>query len=323
LFESLDYETTLAALMISRPQLADWCAVHLREGDGIREVAIVQDQKTELARPVAPVSPRADASRGLPHVVRTCEPEMVSHIPDEMLKRSAFDEEHLELLRGLHFTSYICVPIVAHERVLGALTLISAESGRHYGADDLALAQDLALRAAIAVENVQLYSEAERERARFASIVASVPVGVYQLDERGLVVYVNPAAPGLLHISHGEILGRDPHEAIPHSLLDGSPCAAHRCVLRPAASSNVPHTGMVSLRSREPGSRELEVTSSPVIVHGVPSGAVVVFQDITERLPGAHEGRLPGIRIAQLRSLLTTLSGSQMARKRTTTSGRH
>ncbi len=326
LFESLDYSSTLAALAdLCVPQLADWCAVHLCEDDGFREIAIVHrdPEKTELARDLfRRYPPRPDARRGLPHVVRTGEPEMVSHIPDEMLVRFAFDEEHLDLLRGLHLTSYICVPLVAHERVLGALTLMSAESGHHYGPDDLALAQDLALRAAIAVENVQLYSEAERERARFASIVASVPVGVYQLDERGLVVYVNPAAPGLLHISHGEILGRDPHEAIPHRLLDGSPCAAHRCVLRHAVSSHLPRTGIVSLGSREHEGRELEVTSSPVLVHGAPSGAVVVFQDITERL---RQARMKDDFLAfashELRSPLTTLSGfAKWLEKRTTAS---
>ena len=256
-------------------------------------------------------------------MLRTGQPELISQIPEQMLERSAIDEEHLRLLRALTFTSYICVPLVVHERVLGALTLISAESGRHYTAEDLALAQDLALRAAIAVENAMLYGAAESERARFASIVASVSFGVYQLDERGRIVYVNPAAPALLEMEQASLIGRDPHDAVPHRLIDGSPCAAHSCALKRAMSSNVAHTGIVSLAIRGHASREFEVTSSPVVVQGVPRGAVVVFQDITERL---RQGRMKDDFLAfashELRTPLTTLTGfAKWLEKRTKTAG--
>jgi PAS domain S-box-containing protein len=238
-----------------------------------------------------------------------------------MLVRSAAGEEHLRLLRELRITSYICVPLVVHQRMFGALTLVYAESGRHYTDDDLALAQDLALRAATAVENAQLYRDAERERARFASIVASVSVGVYQLDDRGRIIYLNPAAPALLQTDQAALLGRDPHEAIRHRLLDGSPCAARTCPLRRAVTDTVPHTGMVSLVLRDRSSRELEVTISPVVVRGAPSGAVVVFQDVTERLLQARmRDDFLAFASHELRSPLTTLSGfAKWLEKRTKT----
>ncbi len=88
---------------------------------------------------------------------------------------AARDDEHLELLRTLGFTSYMCVPLLTRGNILGVITLVTAASGRRYQPDDLALAEELARRAAIAVDNAQLYREAQeaiRVRDLFLSIAS-------------------------------------------------------------------------------------------------------------------------------------------------------
>ncbi|MDB4871827.1 MAG: ATP-binding region ATPase domain protein, partial [Gemmatimonadales bacterium] len=84
-------------------------------------------------------------------------PEVYPDITDEMLVASARDEDHLGLMRELRFRSALIVPMNARGRTLGALTLVSTDSGRRYGDEDVALAMELATRAAVAIDNAQLY----------------------------------------------------------------------------------------------------------------------------------------------------------------------
>jgi PAS domain S-box-containing protein len=163
LADSLEYESTLAAIArLAVPDVADWCAVDLGgEAPGELErvaVAHVDPAKVTLAEEIAeryPADPRAD--RGVHHVLRTGESELWPDIPDALIVEAARDEEHLRLIRELGMVSAMIVPMRVRERVLGAISFVSAESGRRFTEADLRLAEDLALRAAAAVENARLY----------------------------------------------------------------------------------------------------------------------------------------------------------------------
>jgi signal transduction histidine kinase len=89
---------------------------------------------------------------------------MVFDVPDEALVSAARDEEHLELLRRLGVRSYVIVPMVARGHMLGAMTFVTAESGRRFGDIDVVMAEDLARRAAMAVDNARLHGEAVEAR---------------------------------------------------------------------------------------------------------------------------------------------------------------
>jgi len=136
---SLDYETTLAnvaALVV--PTLADWCVVDVVAPDGsIQRLAIahhdparVEQAKKLIAKlPVDPTSPR-----GVPAVIRTQEPVVVTQISNaELEERYADRPDLLAELRGLGLRSYMTVPLVARGISLGAITFVAAESGRTYG----------------------------------------------------------------------------------------------------------------------------------------------------------------------------------------------
>src|SRR5690606_16807887 len=86
------------------------------------------------------------------------------------LQAEARDDDHWRLLRELGFTSEMVVPLIAREKTLGTLTLVLSDS-QHYTRDDLALAEELARRVALAIENAQLYQEAETQRERFESMM--------------------------------------------------------------------------------------------------------------------------------------------------------
>jgi PAS domain S-box-containing protein len=166
---SLDYDRTLTTVArLAVPEIADWCAVDLAVGDDVERVAVehVDPARLALARDLErryPADPRSD--QGVRGVLRHGAAELYADIPDEMLTQAARDPEHLELLRSVGMRSAMVVPMTAHDRVLGAITFVSSESGRRFDEQDLALAMDLALRAAAAVENARLY-EASAKIAR-------------------------------------------------------------------------------------------------------------------------------------------------------------
>ncbi|MDT4954021.1 MAG: hypothetical protein QOJ02_2159 [Acidobacteriota bacterium] len=168
LASSLDYETTLANVaQLSVPQLADWCVVHMiLEDDGSAQqlaAAHVEQSKLELLREINRRYPSGlDTAHSYPLVIRTGQPELISEITDSQLADVSRDEEHLKMLRELGLKSTLCVPLVARGRTLGAITFATAESGRIYHESDLALAENLAHRAAIAVDNARLYQEAQK-----------------------------------------------------------------------------------------------------------------------------------------------------------------
>lgn len=177
---SLDYEQTLKTLAtLAVPRLGDWCAVEMLRPDGTSEqlaVAHIDPTKVELAvalRDRWPPDPAA--ARGMPHVLRTGAAELWPEVTDEMLVEGASDAEHLAHSRALGLRSAMVVPIVVNARVLGALTIVAAESGRRYTPADLLLVQEVAARAGLAVENAALYrttQDAVRMREDFLAVAS-------------------------------------------------------------------------------------------------------------------------------------------------------
>jgi signal transduction histidine kinase len=171
LTRSLDHEVTLVRLAhLAVPTLGDWCSVDVLDDELgiIRNVAVAHTDpaKVELARDLQQrFPPDPNVLHGAPRVLRTGEPELVPDISDDVLRALARDEAHYQILRELGLRSYLCAPLVARGRTLGAITLVGAESDRRYGPSDLHLAEELARRAALAVDNARLYQEAQCEIA--------------------------------------------------------------------------------------------------------------------------------------------------------------
>ena len=166
LSSSLDYERTLQRVAeLTVPRLADWCAVAMRQGDLLPQVALAHVDIGKVARvrdfearhPAYLTDPTSAAE-----VVRSGEPLLIPEINGEVLSGATRtgEELELELARELKLRSVIVVPLaIADQPPIGALSLATAESGRRLGETDLALASELGRRAAIAVENARLYGE--------------------------------------------------------------------------------------------------------------------------------------------------------------------
>jgi signal transduction histidine kinase len=105
-----------------------------------------------------------NAPTGATNVLRTGRSELVVDITDDLLQRAAIDADHLQILRELGMTSALIVPLKARGRVLGVMSLIAAESGRRYTEAEQTLVEQLAERAAIAIDNARLFTETESAR---------------------------------------------------------------------------------------------------------------------------------------------------------------
>jgi len=199
---SLDYEATLVNIARAAvPDLADYCLIdELAEDGGLRRVATAHvDPKQEaiLLRDER-VAPDADPDRHpVLRVVRTGSPVLVPVFDKEEQDRIGLSEAHRAGLRKLGLCSYMVLPLNTTGRTLGAMTLASAESGRHYRALDLVLAEELARRAAQAMDHARLYREARAAVGAREEVLALVshdlrnPLGVISLGA-GLLLEMGP-----------------------------------------------------------------------------------------------------------------------------------
>lgn len=161
---TLDYEQTLASVArIAATDFADWCMVEVMEApEGVRRVKVVSGDATKAA--VAARLEHLELERRWSYLARPAvdrrQPWLVSRLTGADVEAAAQSPEHLQALRALRPASSLSVPLMLRDQVLGALTFISSNPARSYGAGDLRLANAIAERASLAIENARLYRAA-------------------------------------------------------------------------------------------------------------------------------------------------------------------
>lgn len=162
LAESVDQASTLVALTkLALPPLGAWCIVDvLEEGGAISRLGIYHPdpEKQNLARQLQlSWAPEPDDPFGAPAMLRDARTVAITENVELTLAATAHSAENLHILRQLGISSLLTVPLVARSRLLGAITFVSAERGVRYGREDVQLAEDVAARAALALDNAQVY----------------------------------------------------------------------------------------------------------------------------------------------------------------------
>jgi PAS domain S-box-containing protein len=290
LASSLDFETTFASVArLAVPALADWTIVDMLEPDGsLRRVgaAHVDPAWDERLRTIAP-------PRGYRRVVAEGTPLLLPEIGEEDLRTAARGEEHLEVLRRLAPAALICVPLVSRGRTLGAITLCSSRPGR-YGRAELALAEELGNRAALAVDNALLYREAQGAAGRMQeslalldALLASAPVGVGFWDRELRYVRVNATLAELNGLSPEEHVGRQLSEVLPDLSPRLEPLYRH--VL--ATGEPYEHQESTSAQGTSPGDERHWLSSYYPVKTGEGEiiGVGAVITEVTERRRAERE----------------------------------
>ncbi|HEU4880156.1 MAG TPA: GAF domain-containing sensor histidine kinase [Gemmatimonadaceae bacterium] len=177
LLDSGEYEETLVKIArLALPELSAWCILDLVQPDGsLTRLAVMHPDP--LFEPLAKeletqFPPKNGDLLGAPRILVTQQPELVPEMTQDLIDKGGFDKRQLGILNTLGFCSYMIVPLKARDRLLGAITFISADPECRYTPKDLLFAEDLAGRIAMGMDNVRLYQEAERAREEAVAAVA-------------------------------------------------------------------------------------------------------------------------------------------------------
>jgi signal transduction histidine kinase len=165
---SLDYETTLRRIAdLAVPAAADWCVIDLVEEGTLRRIAVAHPDPA-MVELVAELHRRypedPDSPHGVHEVVRTGRPLLVPRIDPELIAGIAQDAGHRRTIESLNLGSYLIVPLRAVDSTIGTLTLVRAADSGAYDEDDLAVADELAARAGLAIENARLVGSLEQSQ---------------------------------------------------------------------------------------------------------------------------------------------------------------
>jgi PAS domain S-box-containing protein len=262
LLSSLDDKSAIKRVTeLAVREYADWCVVDiLEDGSPLRRLAVARGEL--LKHNIG--GPDEEPEAAVHAVVETGAPQIIP-----ALGRGSNGESTGHFLAGVEIRSAVCVPLRVRKRSLGALTLARTESRDVYGADDLALAEDLAGRIALAIDRGRLYREVEK-RADAARVLAHVADGVLLLDRSGTVRVWNPAAEAMTSIRAAHVVGRSAAEAIPgwQEAVDSIPVAATPDPARPEVVIPI---------ETEKGERWISISGVEFF-----GGTVYAFRDLTE-----------------------------------------
>jgi GAF domain-containing protein len=215
LASSLDYSATLNSLaQLAVPKLADWCSVSVIESPGKMErIAVAHADPARLAMAKEynrRFPPDMATPGGVGEVLRSGKPMLVAEVTDALLRAAIRNDEQYRALAELGIRSVLIVPLMSRDTALGALTLVTAESGRTLGSADLELAEALAMRAAIAIDNARLYhamgvatGEAQLRQEELRIVQQAAKVVSWSFDpETQMFSFLSDEAGRLLGVEH-------------------------------------------------------------------------------------------------------------------------
>jgi PAS domain S-box-containing protein len=238
---SLDYEVTLANVAkLAVPTLADWCVVDVvKEDYAIQSIAMIvanpakQEILTQL-RQLYP--PKYENNHPFRELLLQGRAIFYPEIPYQALTEMAEDEGHLELLQSLGMRSLMVIPLYSRGQVFGVISFVRDESSRPYETGDLSLAEDLARRAATAIDNARLYQKTQQAKqaaelaanrtVRLQKITAALSEAVTPQQVADVVVNQGIAALGasagsvFLLTDHGNSLQIIQASGYPQSVVD-------------------------------------------------------------------------------------------------------
>jgi PAS domain S-box-containing protein len=250
--------TRVAELIVA--DFADWCVIDIvDESNQLRRAAA---DRAELTAPNGARGPQDDPETEVRAVFESGRTRVLPELGDTS------SGERVPFI-GLEARSVICVPLWARKQPLGALTLARTDRGPAYTADDVALAEDLGARVALALDRARLYREVE-ERSDAAWVLEHVADGVLLLDRNGVVRLWNPAAKAITFIDADEVVGKTATESIPgwKDAVDTVPVSA---------SPNPGHDEVLIPIETSRGERWIAI--SGVRFFG---GTVYAFRDLTD-----------------------------------------
>ena len=223
---SLDHDVTLkeiAELLV--PSLADYCRIAiLDEKQQIKDITVNHIDPEKLAyvqELYEQYKDRSSITYGLQQLLQSGNAELISTVSQSVLDTVQSYPEMLHMLQILELKSYMGVPLIARERVIGAMTFSSIQTYRHYTQDDLRFAQELARRIALVLDNARLYRAAQEEIVErtlaeeklrhseelYRLVVEHTTDLITLMDMQGTILYISPSCETILGYKPDEMIG--------------------------------------------------------------------------------------------------------------------
>jgi PAS domain S-box-containing protein len=259
LARSVTYEKVLKDIAdMTILHFADWCVVHMVEDDGeVHQVAVAHKDPQKIAMTMdlqKKYPPDKSSTSGVYQVIKSGQGEFFPEITDAMMKTIAQDDDHYRILNDLGLHSAMILPMIARGHSLGTLTLVWAESKQKYSDREMNLGQELAQRAAFAIDNVRLYQQArtlndelenkvlkrtnqlermnaklvaeiaeriqiqqdlETSRALFSDLFELSPDAIFLVEQNGKIRRVNSQAAAIFGYQKHELLGQNIEQLLP------------------------------------------------------------------------------------------------------------
>ena len=309
LASSLDYEQTVQAVAdLAVPTFADWCVVHVAGEAGLpQRIAVAHRDPAKVALAIRiqkdyPADPSAETGTGA--VLRTGRSEFIPRIDPALIDAAARDDDHRMMLRELTLHSYISVPLIAAGRIIGVLSLAGSNPERPFQPEDVAFAENLAARAAAAIEHTRLF----REGVRFKHLLDATGDAVLMLDANvGRITYANRGAAEQLGRPVEDLLGTSLQDA-----LDAAGAAAVDAAIRAMATGQI-ESRTETVAIRPPSGREVpvEIRFEAVAAVGSPPQILAIARDIRDRIEAQESLRALAAaehaRAAELNGVITAM----------------
>lgn len=298
LSSTLDYDKTLTNISrIIVPEIADWFSVEIidkLQGLRIVEISHKDPKKVKWAYKLREKNaPDMHASYGVPSVIKTGKSELYADISDETLITIAKGKRQLALLRKIGFTSAMVVPLLVRGKIVGAVTFVSAESGKHFDENDLKLAKGIGRLAGVAIDNARLYSNLQHELIERGKIENSLRASeqrlekylenstdaVLVLDKKGKIVYRSSIAEKVSGYSNTEVMQTDIFLAICHEDRKRVKATFKDLVAHPGKTITIDYRVM----HKNGCTIWAEATATSLLADPNIQGIVVNFRDITQR----------------------------------------
>ena len=267
----------VGALLV--PAFADICVIDVVRGDHVERIG-VHSSVPDARRVEERLRARGPATLEHTGVI---EPVLREHVDEAFLRANATSEEDYAFLRSLAEKSHINVPLRSRGRNVGTLALLAVT--RAYGPVDLELAQLIAGRIGLALDNAGLFAELEAVQLRLTTALDTLAEAVTIQDEHGHLVYANQAAGALLGFASGaELVKQDPQnivDAYETSIDGGRPLRLEDLPGRRALHGETPQPLLVHAIDRSTGDERWRIIKA-TLVEGETRLAVNVIEDVTE-----------------------------------------
>lgn len=197
LSSSLNYVETLNQITsVAVPHIADWCSVELLESGQLIQISVAHKDpdKVQWAKKLSKKRVIDMSSEiGMPQVIRTGKSIFYPIVTNEMIEKAAKNKTELKLIKSLGFSSAMIVPITIEGKTIGVIQFVTTESKKRFDQFNLYTAEELGRRAALAIQNAQLYENAQRKEKQFRALYESNIIGVLYTNLEGQVSDANEA----------------------------------------------------------------------------------------------------------------------------------